>query len=207
MPSMEMLLAFAATALMIAAVPGPSVAYVIARSSQHGTAAGLFSMMGLGAGVIVHTALAAAGVAALLALVPMGMEAVGWAGAGYLVWLAVHTVRTRRAEQPADGPAPLPHRGRLFLDGLLVDVLNPKTALFFLAFLPQFVRPDRGPSALQLGVLGTLYMLIAVSCYSTYAVLAGHLTSRLRDSRLARSRIALVSATVYVVLAAVVLVV
>ncbi|REJ07724.1 LysE family translocator [Microbacterium bovistercoris] len=207
MPSVEMLLAFAGTSLLIAGVPGPSVAYVVARSAQHGTAAGLFSMMGLGTGVVVHTGMAAAGVAALIALVPMGLEIVGWIGAGYLAWLAVHTLRARSAEQHDDGTIAVPQRGRLFLDGLLVDVLNPKTALFFIAFLPQFVRPERGPSALQLGVLGLLYMLIAVTCYSTYAVLAGRLTVRLRGSGSIRSRMAFVTAGIYLVLAVVVLVV
>ncbi|MDR2999175.1 MAG: LysE family translocator [Microbacterium sp.] len=206
MPSLEMLMAFAGATLLVVAIPGPSVAYVVARSTQHGRAAGLFSMLGLEAGAAVHAALAAAGVAALLALVPLGLEVVGWAGAAYLVWMAVRTVRERAAEQEDPGPI-VPQRGRLFLDGLLVDLLNPKTALFFLAFLPQFVRPDRGPSAPQLAVLGALFVLIAAACDSTYAVLAARLTVRLRGSRTAQRRIALATAAVYVVLAVVVLVV
>lgn len=203
LPSPETTLAFLLATVVVVAVPGPSVTYVVTRSVQHGTAAGLVSMLGLETAAAVHAGLSVAGVSALLHLVPMGVQLLSWVGAGYLVWLAALALRqARRAAVEAAVRVP-ERRRRLFLDGLLIDLLNPKTALFFLAFLPQFVDPGRGSAHAQIAVLGAAFVIVAGLCDSAYAVTAGRLSQRLRSSRRAQRWLAQASAAVYLALAVV----
>lgn len=204
-PSPGILLAFAIASLIVMLIPGPAVAYAVARSVEHGPRAGLYSVLGLEAAATVHVILAAAGISTLVQLVPMGLRIVAWAGAGYLVWLAIGELRTfrRKAAEAAEAAVPpSPGAGRLFLDGFLVDLLNPKTLLFFLAFLPRFIDPSR-PSAMQVGVLGLIFVLIAAACDTAYALLAGRLSRRLRRTSDARRGLKMASAGIYLVLAGV----
>ncbi|WP_156252327.1 LysE family translocator [Pseudactinotalea terrae] len=200
-PSPETTLAFLLATAAVVVIPGPSVAFVVARSVQQGTRAGLVSVLGLETAAAVHAGLSIAGVAALLELVPMGVQLLSWVGAGYLLCLAA--LALRRVRPPTSGGslgAPV-RRGRLFLEGLLVDLLNPKTALFFVAFLPQFVEPERGPATTQVALLGGAFVLVACVCDSAYALLAGRLSERLRASQSAQRRLAKISAGVYLALA------
>ncbi|MBZ2199161.1 LysE family translocator [Occultella gossypii] len=202
MPTAATMLGFCAATLAILVIPGPSVMYVVARSIAHGRRAGLYSMLGLEVGALLHVAGTAAGLAALLASSEFAFTLLRYAGAAYLLHLGVQQLRVRheQVDSPAHRTSPA-SRLRLFRDGVLVDLLNPKTALFFVAFLPQFVDPGRGPATVQVVVLGLVFVLLAALCDSTYAVAAGRLAARLRDSHRTRRRIDRISAGVYVGLA------
>jgi len=163
MPSAAHLALFALAALAMNAAPGPSNLYVLSRSLARGSAAGLVSALGLALGSLFHVALAVAGLAALLRYAPVLYDAVRLAGAAYLVYLGLKTLREPGASLPAttDGRRPL---ARILFDAALVEMLNPKTALFFLAFLPQFVEPAAGPAAPQLLLLGLIVTATALPC-------------------------------------------
>jgi threonine/homoserine/homoserine lactone efflux protein len=191
---------FAASTLALLAVPGPSVVYVVARSVEHGRTAGLVSMLGLEAGALVHVVLAAVGVTAVLASSPWAFTVVRVVGAGYLLVMGVRQLVRRghgggNAEH-VGGPASA-SRWRLFRDGVLVDVLNPKTALFFLAFLPQFVEPARGAVPLQVLLLGVCFVGLAAVVDSTYALAASALRRRRARSERSSGRLQKVTGLVY----------
>lgn len=189
----------AATALMLA-VPGPSVLYVVARSVEQGRAAGIYSMLGLETGAMIHVLAAAGGLAALLASCPPAFTTLKIAGAGYLLYLGIRQFRTRPVLQSSAVLRRSPRRD-LYCRGVLVDLLNPKTALFFVAFLPQFVDPARGSVATQMAVLGMLFVALAAVCDGSYALVAGGLAPRIGRSLEAQSRINVATGGVYVGLA------
>ena len=169
MPTTTTLLVFVPSTLALLAVPGPSVVYVVTRTLEQGRRAGLVSMLGLETGALVHVALSALGVTALLAASDWAFLAVKYAGATYLVVLGMRQLRRRPAGAGA-ADSPTTSEARLFRDGVLVDLLNPKTGLFFLAFLPQFVEPVRGPVAGQVLVLGVCFVVLAALTDGTYAL-------------------------------------
>lgn len=154
MPPLDTLLAFLAATLLFAAMPGPAILYAAARALAQGRAAGLRAALGIALGGLVHVAAAALGLSALFHAVPPLYAAVKLAGAAYLVWLGIGMLRARTSD--AGLPiAPERSAARAFRQSILVEVLNPKTALFFLAFLPQFVDPAAGfPVPLQFVILG-----------------------------------------------------
>jgi threonine/homoserine/homoserine lactone efflux protein len=193
MPPLSTLLVFVAATAALVAIPGPSVLFIVARSLEHGRVAGLISMAGIEVGALLHVALATAGVSALVAGSPVVLDAVKFAGAAYLLAMGVRALRRRGEPLPA---ASVPRRA-LFRQGLVVDALNPKTALFFLAFLPQFVDPARGSAALQTAVLGMCFVVLATLSDGLYALAAGTLSERLRRSRRARRRLDGVSGAAY----------
>ncbi len=139
-----LLIGFVAAALVVLLIPGPGVLYVVARSVSQGLPAGLASALGLSAGALVHVVAAAGGLSALLLASATAFEIVKLLGAGYLIYLGLRTLFARAPLPGLQAPSPLPVR-RLFFDGVIVSVLNPKIAVFFLAFLPQFVDPSAGP--------------------------------------------------------------
>ncbi|MDP9203779.1 MAG: LysE family translocator [Gemmatimonadota bacterium] len=155
MPDLHSLLLFLAAGLALNFTPGPDMLYVAARGASEGRPAGIVSALGIGAGTLVHIALVALGLAALLAAVPVAYLVVRIGGAIYLIYLGVRALRSKSsvALQHIE-PAPL---GVVFRQGVITNILNPKVALFFLAFLPQFVDPARGNPALQVVALGLLF--------------------------------------------------
>ena len=177
MPSLAHLAIFTLAALAMNAAPGPSNLYVLSRSLAQGTAGGLVSALGLALGSLFHVALAVAGLAALLSYAPTLYDAIRLAGAAYLIYLGIKTLRAPGASMPANGGARR-SLGRVLFDAALVEMLNPKTALFFLAFLPQFVEPAAGPAAPQLLLLGLIVTLTALPCDMLVA-LAGAKLARL----------------------------
>lgn len=174
MPAAETLAGFIAAALVVLVIPGPAVLYILATSLGQGRRAGLVSVLGLSAGALVHVAAATAGLSAILLASATAFTAIKLAGAAYLVYLGV---RTLLAPPHASGVAAPPRRApsRIFADGVLVSILNPKIAVFFLAFLPQFVVPGRGAVPSQVLLLGLLYVGLALLTDGTYAMIAGHL--------------------------------
>jgi threonine/homoserine/homoserine lactone efflux protein len=180
-PSPGSLALFAAASLALAVVPGPAVLYIVAQSVDQGRLAGLYSAAGISVGGLVHVAAATIGLSAILASSATAFTVVKYAGAAYLILLGIRRLLTR--EELGDEVARAPHsRRRLFVNGVVVNVLNPKTALFFLAFLPQFVDPDAGAASFQILVLGLLFVAIALCSDSLWALAAGTLGSWLRRS-------------------------
>jgi len=149
------LLVFMGATLALNLTPGPDMLYVIARSAGEGRAAGVVSALGIAAGCMVHTLAIALGLSSLLVAVPVAYDVVRYAGAAYLIYLGVRAL-LRPSTQAGAPPAPAP-LDAVFRQGVVTNVLNPKVALFFLAFLPQFVDPARGGVAWQLLALGVLF--------------------------------------------------
>jgi threonine/homoserine/homoserine lactone efflux protein len=149
-------LLFMLATLTLNVTPGPDMLYVIARSVNQGRSAGVVSSLGITAGCFVHTLLVACGLSGLMATVPVAYGAIKYAGAAYLVYLGIRTIANRRRAQP-ERQVTKDGLGAIFLQGVLTNVLNPKVALFFLAFLPQFVELAKCHVALQIITLGILF--------------------------------------------------
>ena len=196
-PDSGRLALFTVAALALLAVPGPAVLYVVARSIHQGRRAGLASVLGIHVGTLVHIAAATAGLSALLVSSSIAFTAVKIAGAVYLIALGLWTLFSRRpeAEVALGGEQNL---RRAFAQGIVVNVLNPKTALFFLAFLPQFVDADTSHPAVQIAVLGILFALLGLVTDSLWAVAAGTAGGLLRRSRRFVRGQRYVTGTVYV---------
>src|ERR1700684_903296 len=156
-PSAASIEVFAVAATLLLLTPGPAVLYIVARSVEQGRVAGLASVFGITTGTLVHVLASTLGLSALLASSALAFAVVKYAGAGYLVYMGVRRI-LKRTDTPAS-PLKLPKRspGRLYRDGFIVNLLNPKTALFFLAFLPQFVDSSRGAVPFQVAFLGLLF--------------------------------------------------
>ena len=163
---------FVVASLALTLVPGPAVLYIVARSVEEGRPAGLVSVLGIGAGGFVHVAFAALGLSALLVSSAAAFAVVKWLGVAYLIYLGIGRLLARDEEEAAVsvGNEPLT---RVFSQGVIVNVLNPKTALFFLAFLPQFVDPSRGAVTAQVALLGTTFVVLALCTDGLYALLSG----------------------------------
>ncbi|HEX8878787.1 MAG TPA: LysE family translocator [Candidatus Acidoferrum sp.] len=175
------LLLFVTGAAVLLVIPGPAVTYVVSRSIGHGRAAGLVSVLGIVAGTLCHVVAAALGISAVLASSALAFPFVKYLGAGYLIYLGIKTLRT--SDQPSlEADSGGTGLARIFGQGFLVNLFNPKTALFFLAFLPQFVDPARGHVTLQILQLGMLFALMGWCSDSTYALIAGSVAERLRGS-------------------------
>jgi threonine/homoserine/homoserine lactone efflux protein len=171
MPDVRNIQLFVIAAIALAVTPGPAVLYVVTRSITQGRTAGVVSCFGVTLGGFVHVLAAALGVSAALATSVLAFTLVKYAGAAYLVWLGVRAFMKKpqiaRIEQSE--PRSLL---RIFRDGVVVNILNPKTALFFLAFIPQFVTPSRGDIPLQCAFLGGLFVLIAFCTDVTWSLVA-----------------------------------
>ncbi|HWQ13813.1 MAG TPA: LysE family translocator [Roseiflexaceae bacterium] len=181
MPDPAAFALFLIAALALLVTPGPAVLYIVARSIDQGRRAGLLSALGVGAGTLVHVAAAALGISALLASSALAFTVVKYLGAAYLVLLGVRKLLARESATPTSSALPV-GEARTFTQGVLVNVLNPKTALFFLAFLPQFVDPARGPVASQILVLGLTFAALGVLSDSCYALLASSVGRRIASS-------------------------
>jgi threonine/homoserine/homoserine lactone efflux protein len=191
---------FLAATLALTLTPGPAVLFIVARSAGQGRRAGLLSVLGIGLGNSVHAVATALGLAAVIASSPALFLAVKWLGAGYLVLLGA---RKLLSAGPGVGGAPAPEApaGREVLgQAFLVALLNPKTVLFFLAFLPQFADPARGAAALQLLVLGAIFLGVAMATDAGYALLAGGIGAFLRRHPAFATAEGRVSGLVYVAL-------
>jgi threonine/homoserine/homoserine lactone efflux protein len=181
LPDPGALAVFAAASLALLVVPGPAVLYVVSQSIEHGRSAGLVSMLGVEVGGLVHVAAAALGLSALLVQSAVAFNVVKYAGAAYLVFLGLRRLLSREPFDPTGERAPR-RLDRLFAQGIVVNILNPKTALFFFAFLPQFVDVDKGSVGLQILFLGICFILLAVISDGMYAVAAGTASGWLRGN-------------------------
>ncbi|MFB6463639.1 LysE family translocator [Bradyrhizobium tunisiense] len=160
-------------------IPGPATLLTIARAASSGTKVGIATGAGIAAGDIIHTCMAIVGLSAIIATSALLFSIVKYAGAGFLIYLGIRAMLDR-APVELNGAAPPIGAGRAFRQAVLAEVLNPKTALFFLAFLPQFVKPEHGAPALQLAILGVVFVLLGLFSTVVFAVGAGRLGNLLR---------------------------
>jgi len=172
-------LLFFVAALLLAVTPGPGIFYVLARSLAGGRREGILSSFGTFVGGLFHVLAAALGVSAILAASAVAFHTVKYAGAAYLVWLGIRMIRTRNAEMAVSSSQP--SQGA-FRQGILTEVLNPKTALFFLSFIPQFIAPERGHVFLQFAVLGALSVILNTAADLLVVVLAAPLERKLKSN-------------------------
>jgi threonine/homoserine/homoserine lactone efflux protein len=198
LPPPRDLLLFMTAAIVLLVIPGPAVLYIVARSVDQGRKAGLASCSGITTGGLVHVLAAAFGLSALLVSSAMAYSVVKYAGAAYLVYLGIKKLRERPVA--ADGvkhvePASLRH---VYAQGVLVQVLNPKAAIFFFAFLPQFVNPIRGPVTLQFLALGMIFIVMGFISDSLWALTAGSAAGWLQRNRTFLRHQRYVSGTVYI---------
>jgi threonine/homoserine/homoserine lactone efflux protein len=178
-PDPSRLALFVGAALLLLVVPGPAVLYVVTQSVSQGRRAGFASVAGITTGTLVHIVAATIGLSALLASSALAFDVVKYLGAAYLIVVGVRRLAGLDWTEPS---RTIRSHAHLFRQGIVVNVLNPKTALFFLAFLPQFVDPSRGASWAQILVLGLLFACLGFLSDSTWALVAGTLGKRLRRS-------------------------
>jgi len=176
-PALSTLPVFLAASLVLLVIPGPAVLFIVARSGAQGRRAGLVSVLGVHTASIVHVLAAVAGVSAVVVASSLAFTAVKVIGGCYLIYLGIKSLRNARTSAPATAPKVRATK-QLFAEGFLVSLLNPKVALFFLAFLPQFVQRGNGPIWSQTLVLGLLYIALGLCSDSMYAFLGARLGTR-----------------------------
>jgi len=161
--------------------PGPDMLYVLARSANQGRRAGLVSALGIAGGTVIQTTLVALGLAGILAAVPLAYDVVKFVGAGYLIYLGIRALLSRQSKLETPQIGQTTALWHIFAQGVVTNVLNPKVALFFLAFLPQFTSPAYGSVPLQIVILGMLFNLSGTLVNIIVALLAGSLGGWLKS--------------------------
>jgi threonine/homoserine/homoserine lactone efflux protein len=188
MPTTATLIVFSGAALLLLLIPGPAVLYIVARGASQGRRAGLVSVAGINIGTLVHIGAAVLGLSALIVASATTFTAIKLAGAAYLIHLGVTALLRRGSRNGLRPEEPLRSERRIFVDGIVLNILNPKTAVFFLAFVPQFVDVDAGNTTTQLIALGITFILLGLVTDSVYALAAGWIGTRLRTSPSASRR-------------------
>lgn len=181
-PNHSSFVIFLTSAVVLLAIPGPAVTYVVGRSIALGRGAGVVSALGIAVGTCFHAAAAAVGLSAILMSSVIAFGVVKYLGAAYLIYLGVQKLRREESFEVTSSAAAV-KLSRVFGQGIVVNVLNPKTALFFFAFIPQFVNASRGPVAEQILFLGLLFAAMGVVSDSLWGVFAGTIADRLRGHR------------------------
>lgn len=205
MPSLETLITFFGVSLLLGLTPGPDNLFVLVQSAQRGWRAGMAVVLGLCVGLVVHTAAVALGLAAVFAASAMAFTALKWCGAAYLAYLAWGALRAPAAvasgAAPAAAAGTAPSARRMVVRGMVMNLTNPKVLVFFLAFLPQFADPARGPVALQLMVLGAVFILATLLVFGAIACFTGAFGALLQRSVRAQTVLNRVAGLVFLGLA------
>jgi threonine/homoserine/homoserine lactone efflux protein len=190
-PPLSTLPVFIAASIALLVIPGPAVLFIVARSSAQGTRAGLVSVLGVHTASIVHVLAAVAGLSAVVVASSIAFTTIKIFGGFYLVYLGIKSIRAAGRTSNAVGPI-VKQQKRLFAEGFIVSLLNPKVALFFLAFLPQFVQRGHGAIWSQTLALGIVYIILGLCSDSMYALIGAHLGTRFsgRTARMRASRYA-----------------
>ncbi|MEH6551873.1 MAG: LysE family translocator [Pseudomonadales bacterium] len=191
---------FILASILLALAPGPDNIFVLTQSAQHGRRAGLLVTLGLTTGLLLHTGLVAFGVAALFTLYPFAFTGLKLLGAAYLLFLAWKSWSAAAQGLPSE-QLPTLSSGQYYLRGIIMNVTNPKVAIFFLAFLPQFTDPQQGSLVLQFLVLGAVFMLVTLLVFGSIAWLAGSLGQWFNQSPRGQHVLNVVAACVFVLLA------
>ena len=174
---------FFTAAVLLNLSPGPDMAFILAQTAKRGVRSGFSAMFGIWTGAFVHVVFAALGLSAVLATSAVAFSTVKWVGAGYLIWLGIQALRSRGIQMVVTGQSSPKGLTKIFRQGVLVAVLNPKVAIFFLAFLPQFVEPGAGPVSAQLFIHGVLIIVVAAFIEPPLIVIGGKLTGYLSNNR------------------------
>lgn len=205
MPSLETLITFFGVSLLLGLTPGPDNLFVLVQSAQRGWRAGMAVVLGLCVGLVVHTAAVALGLAAVFAASAMAFTALKWCGAAYLAYLAWGALRAPAAvasgAAPAAAAGTAPSARRMVVRGMVMNLTNPKVLVFFLAFLPQFADPARGPVALQLMVLGAVFIVATLLVFGAIACFTGAFGALLQRSVRAQTVLNRVAGLVFLGLA------
>lgn len=199
MPTLTTIVLFVLAAAGLLLIPGPSVLYIVTRSASQGKRAGLASVLGIELAGLIHGLFATLGLSALLLTSALAFNIVKYIGAAYLIYLGVRTLLKREARHEAETPIPKSF-SQIFAQGLLVDLLNPKTALFFYAFLPQFVDPTRGVVAWQMMLFGLLFAIVGFCTDGFYALLGSLIGRFLKTNRLYQRVQRYITGCIYIVL-------
>ncbi len=193
------LVVFVLASLALLLAPGPAVLYVVARSVDQGRMAGIVSVLGISLGGWVHVVAAAIGLSALLVSSALAFTVVKYLGAAYLIYLGITTLLAPTKPVGDTEIVKMSH-AKIFRQGMIVNILNPKTALFFFTFIPQFVDPSRGSIALQIVFLGSIFLIMAVITDSVYALVAGTLGEWLKTNQQFLKIQKYLSGTIYILL-------
>ncbi|MFM7870375.1 MAG: LysE family translocator [Actinomycetota bacterium] len=181
MPALHDIVTFAVASLALLVIPGPAVIYILNRSVADGREVGLAAVAGLELGNLVHVLAASVGLSAVLATSATAFNVVKWLGAGYLIFVGVRTLLVRPAA--IEGLSGSMSRRRSFLQGIVVNTLNPKVARFFVSYLPQFIDSDQGAAWSQALVLGVIFVAIGCITDASYALMASALRTVLVNGR------------------------
>ncbi len=207
----DAMMAFFVAALLLGIAPGPDNIFVLTQSALFGAGAGMVTTLGLVTGLCVHTTAVALGVAAIFQTSALAFTLLKTAGAGYLLWLAwlsfragASTAQIAQGDASSDGPAyaAFPGYMALYRRGIVMNVTNPKVSLFFLAFLPQFCDPARGSVAVQVLILGALFMLATIVVFWTVAALGGRLAVWFNQSQRGQIIMQRVAGSIFVAMTA-----
>ena len=205
MPSLETLITFFGVSLLLGLTPGPDNLFVLVQSAQRGWRAGMAVVLGLCVGLVVHTAAVALGLAAVFAASAVAFTLLKWCGAAYLAYLAWGALRAPAAvasgAAPAAAAGTAPSARRMVVRGMVMNLTNPKVLVFFLAFLPQFADPARGPVAWQLMLLGVVFMVATLLVFGAIACFSGVFGALLQRSARAQTVLNRVAGLVFLGLA------
>ena len=196
----NVLLLFFTTSILLSLSPGPDNLFVLAQAAQQGVKAGFLVTLGLCGGLVVHTTAVTFGLAAVFAASATAFTVLKFAGAAYLLFLAWQSFRAGAQTGPANKVDQL-SPGKLFRRGIIMNVTNPKVSIFFLAFLPQFVDPRRGPLAVQFLLLGCLFIVATILVFGAVSLVAGALGDKLRQSARAQLFLNRIAGTIFAGLA------
>jgi threonine/homoserine/homoserine lactone efflux protein len=199
-----LLATFLLTVTLLCVIPGPDQLFIVAQAVRRGPRGGVAAAFGMSGGMLVHTTAAVLGLSALVRSSATAFEALRWAGAAYLLWLAITALRRGHAPAPAAQAAPAAPAptSRILRQAVVTNILNPKIVVFYVAFLPQFLDPARGAIGLQLALLGLTFTLVGLAVDLVVGVTAGRLGRRLTRSRRAARTLDRLSGVVFVGLAA-----
>ena len=174
---------FLTAAVLLNLSPGPDMAFILGQTAKRGVQSGFSAMFGIWTGAFVHVIFAALGLSAILATSAVAFSAVKWIGAAYLIWLGIQALRSKRGSMSDTSQVSPKGLMKIFKQGMLVAVLNPKVAIFFLAFLPQFVEEGAGPVGAQLFLHGSLIIVVAGFIEPPLILIGGKLTGYLSSNR------------------------
>ena len=200
MPTVDIQLVFFMSSILLALTPGPDNLFVLAQAAQHGKMAGIAVTTGLCTGLLVHTAAVSLGVAAIFQASALAFALLKYIGAAYLLYLAWQSIRAGAAVNGGRQAGHL-NFARLYGRGIIMNVTNPKVSIFFLAFLPQFTDPNRGPLVPQILVLGLLFILSTIVIFGGISIFAGGVGSRFRKSLRVQILLNRLAAGVFIALA------
>jgi threonine/homoserine/homoserine lactone efflux protein len=199
MPPLEVFLAFTVARLTLLLIPGPAVMYITALGLREGRRTATAAAVGLGVGNFAHVVAATLGLSALLVSSALAFSMVKYVGAAYLIYLGIQTLR-RRADLQASVTVARTNARREFRRGIIVNVFNPKVAIFFLAFVPQFIEPERGAVAGQVLLLGAWFVVLGIITDALYGATAGELGDWLRNRPGVQVAIQRASGCIYIIL-------